>query len=88
MIFIFFANLMTLVTFFSYLFFTFVQNFKQRLIVTCVFECFQSYCCILKELHEFLCTIGAVVIFGENNFIFSFVGYGLVTKITWGWVHI
>ncbi len=48
--------------------------------MTCVFECFQSYCCILKELHEFLYMIVAMIIFGENNFIFSFVGYGLVTK--------
>ncbi len=56
--------------------------------MTCVFECFQSYCCILKELHEFLCMISVVIIFYENNFIFSFVSYGLLTKITWGWVHI
>ncbi len=70
--------------FVSYLFFTFVQNFKPKKkkkkrkkdsIVTCVFECFQSYCCILKELHDFLCMIVAMIIFGENDFIFSFVGY-------------
>jgi hypothetical protein len=45
---------------FSNLFFIFVQIFKQRkiLIMTCVFECFQSHCHILKELHEFLCMMG------------------------------
>jgi hypothetical protein len=67
--------------------FTFVQNFKppnkflkKRLVMTCVFECFQSHCHILKELHEFLCTMDAINIFGKNSLIFSFVGYGLVTK--------
>ncbi len=34
----------------------------------------------LKELHEFLYMVGAIIIFGENSFIFTFVGYGLVTK--------
>jgi len=46
------------VFFFSYSFFTFVQNFKQnkkKFIMTCVFECFQTHCHITKELHEFLC---------------------------------
>jgi hypothetical protein len=28
---------------------------KKKLIMTCVFECFQSHCHILKELHEFFC---------------------------------
>ncbi len=71
---------------FSYLFFTFVQNFKPKkkkkkkknLVMTRVFKCFQSHCHISKELHEFLCMIGAMAIFGENSFIFSFVG--LVTR--------
>jgi hypothetical protein len=31
----------------------------------------------LKELYEFFY---ALTIFGENSFIFSFVGYGMVTK--------
>jgi hypothetical protein len=48
--------------------------------MTCVFECFQSPCHILKELHEFLCMMGAITIIGKNSFIFSFVDYGLVTK--------
>ncbi len=51
--------------------------------MTCVFKCFQSHCHISKELHEFLCMIGAVTIFGENSFIFNFVGL-----VTWGQVHI
>jgi hypothetical protein len=46
--------------------------------MTRVFKCFQSHCHISKELHEFLCMIGAMAIFGENSFIFSFVG--LVTR--------
>jgi hypothetical protein len=33
--------------------------------------------------YEFLCKIGAITIFGENSFIFSFVGL-----VTWAWVHI
>ncbi len=43
---------------------------RKRLIVTCVFECFQSHCHILKELHEFLRTMGAIIILEENIFIF------------------
>ncbi len=34
----------------------------------------------MKELHEFLCMMDAIIIFGESSFIFSFVGYGLVLK--------
>jgi hypothetical protein len=34
----------------------------------------------LKELHEFLSMMDAITIFEENIFIFSLVGYGLVTK--------
>jgi hypothetical protein len=37
------------------------------------------FCHILKKLHEFLCMMGAITIFGES-FIFSLQGYGLVTK--------
>jgi hypothetical protein len=48
-------------------------NFKKRLIMTCVVECFQSHCHILKELHEFLRMMGAIIVFGENIFICSFV---------------
>jgi hypothetical protein len=53
--------------FFSYLFFPFVQNFKseKRLVMTCVFECLQSHCHILKELLEFLHILSAITIFGE-----------------------
>jgi len=58
---------------FSYLLFTFVQIFKpkkkKKVIVTCVFECFQSHCHILKELDEFLGMMGAMTMFGKNNFI-------------------
>jgi len=41
--------------------------------MTCGFECFQSHCQILKELHEFLCMMGAIIILGENIFGFCFV---------------
>jgi len=41
--------------------------------MTCVFECFQSHCHILKKLHEVLPMMGAIIIFKENIFIFSFV---------------
>jgi hypothetical protein len=41
--------------------------------MACVFECFQSHCHILKELHKFLCMMVAITIFGENIFTFSFV---------------
>jgi hypothetical protein len=37
--------------------------------MTCVFECFQSHCHILKELHEFLGMRGAISMFGKNSFI-------------------
>jgi hypothetical protein len=50
------------------------------LVMTCVFECFQSHCQILKELYEFLCMMSAIVICEESSFIFSFVRYGLVTR--------
>ncbi len=47
--------------------------------MTCVFECFQSRGHILKELHDFLCMMGAINIFGKNSFKLNFVDYGLVT---------
>jgi len=40
--------------------------------MTWKFECFQSHCYILKELHEFLSTMGALIIFGEGSFVFNF----------------
>jgi len=49
------------------------QKKKKKLVMTCVFECFQSHCHILKELYEFLCMMGAITIFEESIFIFSFV---------------
>jgi hypothetical protein len=55
--------------------------------MTCVFECFQSPCHILKELHEFLHMMGAIIIFEEYIFIFNFV----IIYWWWsqlGWVHI
>jgi hypothetical protein len=39
----------------------------------------------LKELHEFLYMMGAIIIFREKSFIFSFVGYGLVTEPLGAW---
>ncbi len=50
-----------------------MQNFKpkKRLEMTCVFECFQSHCHILKELLEFLHMMGhAITTFGE---VFSYL---------------
>ncbi len=59
------------------------------LVVTCVFECFQSHCHILKELYEFLWMMSAIIIFEESSFIFSFVSHVWIgDKVTWGWVHI
>ncbi len=53
---------------------------KENLVMTCVFECFQSGGHILKELHDFLCMMGAITIInGQNSFKFNFVDYGLVT---------
>ncbi len=40
------------------------SNQKNKNVVTIVFECFQSHCHILKELHEFLCMINALTMFG------------------------
>jgi hypothetical protein len=48
--------------------------------MTCVFEFFQSHCHILKKIHEFSSMMDTLTIFGEDSFIFNFVGYGLVTK--------
>jgi hypothetical protein len=54
---------------------------KKRIVMTRVFECFQSHCHIWKKLHHFLCMMmGAITILGKNSFKFSFVGYGLMTK--------
>jgi hypothetical protein len=41
--------------------------------MTYVFECFQSRCHILKELHEFLHMVSAIIVFRESVFIFSFL---------------
>jgi hypothetical protein len=48
--------------------------------MTCLFKCFQSQCHILKELHESSHMMDAIIIFEKSTFIFSFVGYRLVTK--------
>jgi hypothetical protein len=55
--------------FFFHIYFHICEKFqtKKKLVVTCIFECFQSYCHISKELHEFLCMINAI--YGENHFI-------------------
>jgi hypothetical protein len=39
------------------------QTKKKRLIMTCVFEWFQSHCHILKKLYEFLCMMNVLTIF-------------------------
>jgi predicted O-linked N-acetylglucosamine transferase (SPINDLY family) len=59
----FFANLMTSISQKKRSNFLFIFIFhvcakfqkKNKMIMTCVFECFQSHCHILKELHEFFC---------------------------------
>jgi hypothetical protein len=95
----FFANIMTFFSPkkrsnspFSYLLFTFMQIFKpkkkkKKLIMTCAFECFQSHCHILKELHEFLGMRGAISMFWKNSFILwvmdwwqSHLGFGAHSK--------
>ncbi len=48
--------------------------------MTCMFECFQSHCHILKELHDVFGMMSASTIFGEGGFVFNFVSYGLMTK--------
>ncbi len=53
---------------------------EKRLVTTCIFECFQSQCHILKELHIVLCMMSALTIFGDGSFIFKFVSYVLMTK--------
>jgi hypothetical protein len=50
-----------------------LSNQKKTLVMACVFECFQSHCHSLKELHKFLYMMGTIAIFRENIFIFSFV---------------
>ncbi len=56
------------------------QTKKKRLIMVCAFERFQLHCHILKELHNFLPMMGAIIIFEESVFIFSFVIMNLITK--------
>ncbi len=67
-----------------------ISNPKKKRITsqTCVFECFQSHCHILKKLHEFLHMMGAITIFGQNNLIFNILDYGLLIKSLGAWVHI
>jgi hypothetical protein len=76
---------------FSFYFFTFVQNYKPKKKTShemkCVFECLQSHCHILKELHKFLHMMGAITNFQKNNSI-SYCGLWMGDKVTWGWVHI
>jgi hypothetical protein len=48
--------------------------------MVCAFERFQLHCHILKELHNFLPMMGAIIIFEESVFIFSFVIMNLITK--------
>jgi hypothetical protein len=49
------------------------QTKEKGLFMARVFERFQSHYHILKESHNFLHTMGAITIFGERIFIFSFV---------------
>ncbi len=57
---------------------------QKTLIITCIFECFQSHCHILKELHEFLHMTSLITICGKNSFIFSSSSLWIGDKITWG----
>jgi len=58
---------------FSYLLFTFVQIFKpkkkKKIIFMFLFEFFKTNFHFLKELDEFLGMMGAMTMFGKNNFI-------------------
>jgi hypothetical protein len=64
-----------------------ISNQKKPLVMTCVFECYQSQCHILKELHEFLHMMGAITIFEfkKKNWC---CGLWIGDKVTWRWVHI
>ncbi len=61
--------------------------------MTWKFECFQSHYHILKKLHEFLCMMSALTIFGEGSFVFNVLGGGgglavwIGDKIIWGWIY-
>ncbi len=46
--------------------------------MTCVFECFQSIVTFWKNY--MISCVWWVPFFGEDSFMFNFVGYGLVTK--------
>ncbi len=60
-----------------------MQNFKPKtkiLIITCVFECFQSHYHIFKKIHEFFNMMGVITMFGKKIVSCNFVGYGLAPK--------
>ncbi len=82
----FFSNLMTFFSkkFIKYSFFVFIFNIcanfqtKRKTHHDKKFNVFTlSH---FEKLHDFLHMVSAIIIFGESNFIFNFVGYGLVTK--------
>jgi hypothetical protein len=67
---------------FSYLFFTFVQIFKQNKKI-CHHMCIWMFSITLSHFEIItwiLCMMSAITIFEESCFIFSFVNYGFVTK--------
>jgi hypothetical protein len=86
----FIVNLMTFSFFkvIKYSLFIFIVHICAKFQTKERYECFQSQCHVLKELHEFLFMMGAITIFGKNSFIFNFGGYELVTKSLRDWVHI
>ncbi len=46
---------------------------EYSLVINCKFECFKSHCHILKELHEFLCRMNTLTIFGEGSIVFIII---------------
>jgi len=61
----FFVNLMTFFFFqvIKYSLFIFIFHISTKFQTKYIYECFQSHCHILKELHDFLCMMGATTIF-------------------------
>jgi hypothetical protein len=79
-------------TLFSYLFFTLVQNLRQkkkrRFVIACVFEFSNNIVTFWKNyILFFLRMMGAITIFVGNIFIFSFVVMDW-SQSQLGWVHI
>jgi hypothetical protein len=60
-----------------------IKKKKKKLIMSCVFEFFQSHCHILKELHEFFCMMTAI-----TNFRKKIVSYLVLWIMNWWQSHL